>query len=81
MLDLNDGQYLFTSEELKKFSAIFECTTPLQVYKELNQVISQNEWVNNEKLADELENPLMRLCARYLVMTKRRGFAMDSVGN
>ncbi len=36
--------------------------------------------MREEAKAKLLENPLMRLCAHYLFVEKRRGFALDSVG-
>ena len=37
--------------------------------------------MGNEKLIEFLEKPLMRLCARYLYVEKRRSHALDSVAN
>ncbi|KAK4421365.1 Malonyl-CoA decarboxylase, mitochondrial [Sesamum alatum] len=42
---------------------------------------TSNEWTNSEKLSLVLKTPLMRLCARYLLQEKKRGKALDSVGN
>ncbi|PIN11220.1 Malonyl-CoA decarboxylase [Handroanthus impetiginosus] len=42
---------------------------------------TSHEWVNSEKLPLALRTPLMRLCARYLFQEKKRGKALDSVGN
>ncbi|KAK4386720.1 Malonyl-CoA decarboxylase, mitochondrial [Sesamum angolense] len=39
------------------------------------------EWTKSEKLSLVLKTPLMRLCARYLLQEKKRGKALDSVGN
>ncbi|XP_075481497.1 uncharacterized protein LOC142522204 isoform X1 [Primulina tabacum] len=39
------------------------------------------EWVNSISLTVALQIPLTRLCARYLFLEKKRGKALDSVGN
>ncbi|KAL8462689.1 hypothetical protein ACS0TY_033638 [Phlomoides rotata] len=39
------------------------------------------QWINSEKLSLVLSTPLMKLCARYLLQEKKRGKALDSVGN
>ena len=44
-------------------------------------MISSNKWVENEALSRALETPLMRLCAQYLYLEKRRNLAFDSVAN
>lgn len=46
---------------------------------ELLKMIDEDGWIDNEN--KELENLLQRLCARYLLCEKRRGFALDSVAN
>ncbi|KAE8653653.1 malonyl-CoA decarboxylase, mitochondrial isoform X1 [Cucumis sativus] len=43
--------------------------------------LSNHEWINSTKLLSALKQPLMRLCARYLVEEKKRGKALDSVAN
>ncbi|XP_051135743.1 uncharacterized protein LOC127254591 isoform X2 [Andrographis paniculata] len=42
---------------------------------------TKHEWMKSEKLLLVLRAPLMRLCARYLYQEKKRGKALDSVGN
>ncbi|XP_047309133.1 malonyl-CoA decarboxylase, mitochondrial isoform X2 [Impatiens glandulifera] len=39
------------------------------------------EWIKSDELVSVLEAPLMRLCARYLLLEKKRGRALDSVAN
>ncbi|XP_058080478.1 uncharacterized protein LOC131228670 isoform X3 [Magnolia sinica] len=39
------------------------------------------EWAKSDKLLAVLQSPLMRLCTRYLSKEKKRGKALDSVGN
>ena len=47
---------------------------------ELRHLLVDSSWIREEAKAKLLENPLMRLCAHYLFVEKRRGFALDSVG-
>ncbi|GFQ02873.1 malonyl-coa decarboxylase mitochondrial [Phtheirospermum japonicum] len=42
---------------------------------------TSHQWANSEKVSLALKTPLMRLCARYLLHEKKRGKALDSVGN
>ncbi|XP_063225233.1 malonyl-CoA decarboxylase, mitochondrial-like [Bacillus rossius redtenbacheri] len=51
------------------------------VWAELRRLFHANSWASDGRLADLLEAPLMRLCARYLLLEKRRGYALDSVAN
>ena len=39
------------------------------------------QWAQSEKLSSALEMLLMRLCAKYLFLEKRRNFALDPVAN
>lgn len=72
---------LITPDELKKFSGLLECDPDEnEVLSRIHCLISHNDWAEDRTLVDALENILMRHCARYLVMVKRRGFALNSVG-
>ena len=51
------------------------------IYSRLHYVITRNNWVENQALSSALETPLMRLCAQYLYLEKRRNLAFDSVAN
>lgn len=42
---------------------------------------ADHEWVKSERMVLVLKAPLMRLCARYLLLEKKRGKALDSVAN
>ncbi|BBN08147.1 malonyl-CoA decarboxylase [Marchantia polymorpha subsp. ruderalis] len=42
---------------------------------------SDHEWAKSAKLVEVLRAPLMRLCARYLIVEKKRGRALDQVTN
>jgi malonyl-CoA decarboxylase len=43
-------------------------------------LLSTNDWLTDLAFVVAMQEPLMRLCARYLFVEKRRGFALDSVG-
>lgn len=49
-------------------------------YEAFLDVLKLNSWFSDKKLVKELEKPLMRLCAQYLYLVKRRGYALDPVG-
>ncbi|GAB2301059.1 hypothetical protein Dimus_035095 [Dionaea muscipula] len=47
-----------------------------------NSLNSRNhEWSKSDKILSAMEQPLMRLCSRYLLQEKKRGKALDSVAN
>lgn len=52
-----------------------------EVIKKLTKLLITNGWIQDETLAQILEFPFMRLCCRYLYLEKRRGYALDSVGD
>lgn len=63
-------------EELKTFLGIGEES----VLKNVKDLIQTHAWIQNEQICDVIKKPLMRLCARYLYIEKRRGFALNPVG-
>ncbi|KAL0276554.1 UNVERIFIED_CONTAM: hypothetical protein PYX00_004109 [Menopon gallinae] len=69
---------IFSEEEIRKFQTHFKTS---DIYDDLRRSIFTNSWLEDKTLADLLETPLMRLCARYLYLEKRRGYALDSVAN
>ncbi|CAH1227619.1 MLYCD [Branchiostoma lanceolatum] len=71
---------LLTSAELKKVAEIAgkEDVLPLVTLKKLLQT---NQWMGAESMVETLKDPLMRLCARYLYLEKRRGYAVNPVAN
>ncbi|XP_030851248.1 malonyl-CoA decarboxylase, mitochondrial [Strongylocentrotus purpuratus] len=71
---------LFTSQELDSFKSALNITSP-QALSTLKKVIVTNEWVKSESLVKSLQSPLMRLCARYLYVEKRRKMALNPVAN
>lgn len=53
---------------------------PTSVYQRLRKMLSTNSWARDPVLKAYLEKPLTRLCAYYLYKEKRRGYALNSVG-
>lgn len=71
---------LLTSDEKEKILSSFYGPTD-DFYDSLCTAFKSNQWAQNEKLRDALEPVLMRLCAHYLFVEKRRKFALDPVAN
>nr|CAD7415592.1 unnamed protein product [Timema poppensis] len=69
---------LLTSNELDQLRLFL---SPDKIWSELRKVLHTNSWVGEAGLMSALEGPLMRLCARYLYLEKRRGYTLDSVAN
>lgn len=55
-----------------------EDRTPLEA---LASFLRNNGWFQLPELVDQLQEPLMHLCAYYLYHEKRRGYALNSVAN
>ncbi|KAL6538599.1 hypothetical protein OROGR_012587 [Orobanche gracilis] len=55
--------------------------TGMEVMWNLLSSSTSVHWINSDKLSVALRTPLMRLCTRYLLQEKKRGKALDSVGN
>ncbi|XP_038079013.1 malonyl-CoA decarboxylase, mitochondrial-like [Patiria miniata] len=75
-----NGAILFTSGELGDIQSLAGRSDESEMMT-VRRLLSTNQWAQSEKLVDLLEQPLMRLCARYLYAEKHRGFALDSVAN
>jgi len=71
---------LFSPAEMSAFMNIFSTDSKEIVCEKLLSSLKLNEWFENESLKKELETPFMRLCAHYLYVVKRRGFALNPVG-
>ncbi|PIK56993.1 putative malonyl-CoA decarboxylase, mitochondrial-like [Apostichopus japonicus] len=70
---------LFSKEELQRIKkATDEDLEGLPLIKE---ILTTNSWSLSEDLKTLLKQPLMRLCARYLLTEKRRGYALNPVAN
>lgn len=71
---------IFTEDEEKELTICLEVDSSTAIYDRLRKLFTTNGWVEESQLVDVLEKPLMRLCAYYLVVEKRRGYALDTVG-
>ncbi|KAK6641427.1 hypothetical protein RUM44_013138 [Polyplax serrata] len=69
---------IFFQDEVQSLANQFNC---LNFWQELRKLLSSNAWTDDKELVSLLERPLTRLCARYLYLEKRRGYAFDSVAN
>lgn len=49
-------------------------------WTKIKQILRLGEWISDPILVEQLEKPLMRICAHYLYCEKRRGFALNAVG-
>ncbi|KAG7158632.1 Malonyl-CoA decarboxylase-like, partial [Homarus americanus] len=72
---------IFTETELSTLQSSLELESFAQVYDRLRKLFTTNGWVEELEMVEALEVPLMRLCAYYLFLEKRRGYALDSVAN
>ncbi|XP_063405322.1 malonyl-CoA decarboxylase, mitochondrial-like isoform X1 [Mytilus trossulus] len=64
-------------EKLKPVSSS-DCTN---MYEALKRLLTTHEWVSKELTCKILQSILLRLCARYLYVEKRRGYALNPVAN
>ncbi|KAK7872596.1 hypothetical protein R5R35_001934 [Gryllus longicercus] len=69
---------IFSEKEIQDFQTYLETDN---IWSELRNLFKTNGWITETNLIPLLEGPLMRLCARYLYLEKRRGYALDSVAN
>lgn len=78
MVDLLIGQTdVLSPEEIENLKLHLNNS---DFWRELKRLLMSNNWSEDNELTGVFEKPLMRLCARYLYLEKRRGFAFDSVG-
>jgi malonyl-CoA decarboxylase len=68
---------VLTAEEAEKLRSYLQTNT---LWSDLKQLFKTNGWASDPKLVSMLEVPLMRLCAGYLYLEKRRGYTLDNVG-
>ncbi|XP_046985540.1 malonyl-CoA decarboxylase, mitochondrial-like isoform X1 [Schistocerca americana] len=69
---------IFTPSEIEELRSHLKCEN---IWEELRNICKTGGWMNNHALVEMMEAPLMRNCARYLYLEKRRGYAFDSVAN
>ncbi|CAL8109982.1 unnamed protein product [Orchesella dallaii] len=78
----NLAQNLLTESEIDALKPIFETySSDKNFYQVFLDVLNVNTWFTDPRLVKELEKPLMRLCAKYLFVVKRRGYALDPVAH
>ena len=80
-LDLAEepAQMLLTSYELVEMSALFNVSESV-VFSVIRDILVGDEWIEQPHIVGVLQTPLLRLCARYLYVEKKRGYAINPVG-
>lgn len=76
----NPGQLLLTDNELTEMSALFQASEH-RVFTIVRDLLVQETWIERPHLAAVFMYPVMRLCARYLYIEKKRGYAINAVAN
>jgi malonyl-CoA decarboxylase len=81
LVDLGEepAQLLLTSYELVEMSSLFNVSEAV-VFTVLRDILAGDEWIEQPHIVNILKTPLMRLCARYLYVEKKRGYAINPVG-
>jgi len=72
-------QLLLTTYELADMSAVFNIPE-MVLFSVLRDVLSGEDWIDQPQVVSTLQAPLLRLCARYLYVEKKRGYALNPVG-
>ncbi|XP_046368962.1 malonyl-CoA decarboxylase, mitochondrial-like isoform X1 [Haliotis rufescens] len=67
---------LLTRSELLQLQPHGKNRNALETFK---HCIQSHQWLNSPDLLDIIKAPLMRLCAQYLYVEKRRGYALNPV--
>ena len=77
---LLDGQFdLLTAEQDEAIMTLAVKSTPEAA---LNELLSRADWTKDEAVSEALREPLIRLCAYYLLKEKHAsGTALDSVAH
>jgi len=78
-MDEEPTQILLTSYELAEMSALFNVSESV-VFSVLRGVLLSEDWIEQPHIVCVLQTPLLRLCARYLYVEKKRGYAINPVG-
>nr|XP_045607335.1 malonyl-CoA decarboxylase, mitochondrial-like isoform X2 [Procambarus clarkii] len=73
--------HIFTETEVNALQIYLEVDSSSEVYERLRKLFTTNGWIEEPDVVETLEVPLMRLCAYYLYIEKRRGYTLDSVAN
>jgi len=70
---------ILLDNEKKQLWEVLDDETNIE--QQLSSIIKSNSWSSDARLTQVLKPVLMRLCARYLYVEKRRNFALNSVAN
>ncbi|KAK2149596.1 hypothetical protein LSH36_445g01006 [Paralvinella palmiformis] len=73
-------QTLFLPDELRTLEKVFVCQSH-NLFDSLLKALKNNGWFGEPPIVEALRAPLMRICARYLYVEKRRGYALNLVAN
>ncbi|XP_021964413.1 malonyl-CoA decarboxylase, mitochondrial [Folsomia candida] len=77
-----DNQQLLSSGEIQQLSPVFKSKySNKDFFDAFLDSMKLNAWYSDNELSTLLEAPLMRLCAQYLYLVKRRGYALDPVAH
>ena len=68
-----------TDDELVSLTSVLGCSQG-SVYKNLKKTLANNYWAQDDNMICALKDPLQRLCVQYLYVEKRRGYALNPVG-
>ena len=75
----DSDQQLLTPSEIKSLEA-FRQTQNSSKLETFKQLVQSNQWLTREEAVMVMNGILLRLCARYLYLEKRRGLAFNPVG-
>jgi len=70
---------ILLDHEKKQLKEVLDDDTDIE--QQLSSIIKSSSWSSDARLSEVLKPVLMRLCARYLYVEKRRNFALNSVAN
>ena len=65
--------------ETTHLRTVFQGNT--DIHEEIIRTLKTKDWSQQSQVVEVLKPVLMRLCARYLLLEKRRNFALNSVAN
>ena len=68
-------------QEIVEVQRLFQGSNSLTLNEEIITALKTSDWYKNEEFVNVMKPVLMRLCAQYLFLEKRRNFALNSVAN
>ena len=75
------SQVLYTDAELSEIrNSLYSPSPEKSTILCLKEMLQKNGWSSNEAIVRALRKPLLRNCAHYLYVVKRRSFAFNPVG-